>query len=163
MFNVQGELISFWKLYNETLIESKLCGFKTSNILGEYTEMLCCSVLGLTNVETSNNNGFDATDKEGKKVQIKGRRISSGNIAKLTTLWNLNFDYIIAVIFHGDGSIRFSQKISLEAIERDIPFVTKKSCWRVIANSIKSGTDGYEDITELFVDYERGLQKTLNS
>lgn len=143
------EVIDFWKQYNQMLLQAKKYGFMTNNILGEYTERLCISAFNLKPV-TNNNIGYDATDEFGKRVQIKGRRITKGNVAKLTTLWNLEFDYIIAVIFDDQGALKFAQRISLEAVVRDTPFVTKKNCWRVIANRSNSGKNGYVDITDLF-------------
>ena len=140
----------FWLNYNQLLNDAGKFGFKTANILGEYTELLCAHKLSLKLVE-NNQSGFDALDESGARVQIKGRRILRGDSAKLTTLWNLDFAYIVAVIYRKDGSLHFAQRISREAIERDVPFVKAKNCWRVIARKSNSGIDGYRDITNLFI------------
>lgn len=147
--NQMDDLKKFWTKYNAFLLEAKQLGLTSSNLLGEYTEKLCASTLGLE-LQSGNMQGYDALDASGKRVQIKGRRISKGNVAKLTTLWNLDFDYIVAVIYNSDGSLKFVQKITVEAVERDFQIDKRKNCRRVIARLSDMNRDGYEDLTHLF-------------
>lgn len=140
------QLNGFWLRYNNLLIDAGKFGFTTANILGEYTEQLCAHKLSLK-LQSNNQAGYDALDQSGARVQIKGRRILRGDSAKLTTLWNLDFDYIVAVIYRANGEIHFAQRISVAAIERDVPFVKAKNCWRVVAKKSNAGIEGYQDIT----------------
>ena len=144
------KLQEYWKAYNAMVKLAKEVGITSSNVVGEYTERICADILGLE-LAPSNQSGFDAVDADGKRVQIKGRRINSGNTAKLTTLWNLDFDYIVAVVFDDEGSIKFVQKITVEAVRRDVKFDEKKRCWRVTASEKKNTKDGYTSLTHLFV------------
>lgn len=138
-----------WLMHNNLRQFAKINGFTTGNILGEYTEFLCSERLGLELI-TNNNQGYDAIDKNNAKVQIKGRQIIKGNSAKLTTLWNVDFDYIIAVIFNDMGHVYFAQKIPVSTVIKKTKMDFKKNCRRYVANIKDSGNDGIEDLTSLF-------------
>ena len=73
-----------------------------NNPLGDYTEWLVSKAL---NLELANNSkaGYDATDSNGIKIQIKGRRITAKNKStQLSAIRKLNekdFDELVAVLF----------------------------------------------------------------
>ena len=136
-----------WKAHNELRLLAEENGFSTKNVLGEFTEMLCADVLNLELTE-NNQEGFDAYDTSRARIQIKGRQIKSGNSAKLTTLWNLDFDFIIAVIFDATGNVFFAQKIPVSAVIKKTKIDPKKNCRRYIANIKDVGSYGIEDLTE---------------
>jgi hypothetical protein len=74
-----------------------------NNPVGDYAEWLVSSALNLTLAKNSAA-GHDAESSDGKKIQIKGRRISANNRSKqLGVIRNLeknDFDELIAVIFN---------------------------------------------------------------
>lgn len=79
-----------------------------NNPLGDYTEWLVAKGLGL---DLANNSvaGYDGTDSEGVKIQIKGRRVTPENKSRqLSAIRNLeknDFDQLVAVIFGEDYEI----------------------------------------------------------
>jgi uncharacterized protein DUF6998 len=79
-----------------------------NNPVGDYTEWLVAKGLGLELAENSSA-GFDATDSEGVKIQIKGRRISSENksrqLGAIRKLDAKDFDHLAAVIFDNNYQI----------------------------------------------------------
>ncbi|TCD23156.1 hypothetical protein E0D86_09975 [Pseudomonas sp. IC_126] len=74
-----------------------------NNPVGDYAEWLVSSALNLTLAKNSAA-GHDAKSSDGKKIQIKGRRITASNRSRqLGVIRNLDkndFDELIAVIFN---------------------------------------------------------------
>jgi hypothetical protein len=74
-----------------------------NNPVGDYAEWLVSSALNLTLAKNSAA-GHDAESNDGKKIQIKGRRITENNRSRqLSVIRNLeknDFDELIAVIFN---------------------------------------------------------------
>lgn len=85
-----------------------------NNPIGDYTEWLVCDRLGLL-LQPNSRASYDGIDSNACRYQIKGRRskLSSGNV-QLSVIRNLDhagFDYLIAVVFNSDYTIRFAAKI----------------------------------------------------
>lgn len=85
-----------------------------NNPIGDYTEWLVCDRLKLV-LQPNSRASYDGVDSNGIRYQIKGRRTKrpTGNV-QLSVIRNLEqvgFDYLIAVIFNSDYSIRFAAKI----------------------------------------------------
>ena len=89
-----------------------------NNPIGDYTEWLVRKRMGLTEAP-SNQKGFDATDNNGKRYQIKGRREEGTSVqfSPIRDLQKRQFDFLIAVAFNNDYSIRFAVKIPHEVVE----------------------------------------------
>ena len=104
------------------VIEELLCReiVKTrNNPIGDYTEWLVCNRMGWKMAD-KNQKGFDATDKDGKRYQIKGGRKGDG-IVPFSPIRNLEqeaFHSVIVVAFKDDYSIRFAAKIPHELVPR---------------------------------------------
>ncbi len=90
-----------------------------NNPVGDYTEWLISTGLGLTLSEKSTA-GHDAKDQKGKRIEIKGRRITPQNKSRqLSAIRNLNdkqFDYLGAVVFDEDYEILDAVMIPHEVV-----------------------------------------------
>lgn len=79
-----------------------------NNPIGDYTEWLVARALGL-NLTANSAAGYDAIAEDGRRVQIKARRISASNksrqLGALRNLEKADFDDLVAVIFDDDFSI----------------------------------------------------------
>lgn len=79
-----------------------------NNPVGDYAEWLVSSALNLTLTKNSAA-GHDAESSDGKKIQIKGRRITANNRSRqLGVIRNLekkDFDELIAVIFNEEFDV----------------------------------------------------------
>jgi len=86
----------------------------SNNPVGDYTEWLVASKLGLK-LQTNATAGYDAIDSEGRRYQIKGRRVASDKTpAQLGAIRNLDkndFDYLVAVIFDPNYEILYAAQI----------------------------------------------------
>jgi hypothetical protein len=102
-----------------------------NNPVADYTEWLVTSKLKLTLLGNSKS-GCDATGCDGTKYQIKGRRVSGpAKSIQLSALRNLPkkpFDFLVAVIYERDFSIRHALRIPYEV-------VLEKSTYQAHTNS----------------------------
>ena len=115
---------------------------RTSNSpVGDYAELLFATAFGW-DLEISSAAGHDATDKDGVRYQIKGRRLTKANgsrqLSFLRRLPEKKFDFLAAVLF--DHAYRVQRAIilpheGLEARSRYSPhangwlFRLDDSCW----------------------------------
>jgi hypothetical protein len=86
-----------------------------NNPTGDYAEWLVAQNLGLKLV-TNSSKGFDATDRRGRKYQIKGRRAPARHKAPLLgTIRDYDagdFDFLVAVVFELDWSVRCAVRVA---------------------------------------------------
>lgn len=79
-----------------------------NNPLGDYTEWLVAKALDLK-LATNSAAGYDATDAEGVRYQIKARRITPENqsrqLSAIRKLDQNDFDLLAAVVFDEEYSI----------------------------------------------------------
>ena len=87
---------------------------------GEYAEWLVSTLMGFE-LASNSNSGFDATDNNGSRYQIKARRITPDNKSRqlgvIRNLKDADFDKLIAVIFDKDYSVEIALMIPHEIIE----------------------------------------------
>lgn len=80
--------------------------------VGDYAELLFANAFGWT-LESNSAAGHDATDRQGLRYQIKGRRLGTpGGSRQLGAIRKLNdhtFDYLGVVLF--DGSFKVARGI----------------------------------------------------
>ena len=85
-----------------------------NNPVGDYAEWLLTQRLGLL-LERNSKRGYDATGRDGKRYQIKSRRLDQTNDStQLSVVRNLDaaeFDYLIGILFNRDFTVREAYKI----------------------------------------------------
>jgi hypothetical protein len=101
------------ELRHRNVIRSK------NNPIGNYTEWLVSTKLGLT-LETNATKGFDATDLQGLRYQIKGRRVTPENRStQLGVIRNLDgkdFDFLVAVVFDANWQVHHAAIIPHQTV-----------------------------------------------
>ena len=101
------------ELRHRNVIRSK------NNPTGDYAEWLVSTMLGLT-LETNSTKGFDATDSQGLRYQIKSRRVTPANkstqLGVIRNLGGKDFDFLVAVIFNADWQVRYAAKIPHQVV-----------------------------------------------
>lgn len=126
-----------------------------NNPIGDYTEWLVCNRLGLE-MQGNSQSAFDAIDRQGVRYQIKGRR-SSANSVQFSPIRNLEqhgFDFVIAVIFDEDYSIRLAVKLSHETLSRESDpklarYQAHTNSHNLILTRGAVDQEGVEDVTHL--------------
>lgn len=122
-----------------------------NNPIGDYTEWLVCKQLELR-VQGNSQAAYDAIDREGVRYQIKGR-YDSGNSVQLSAIRNLDqhgFDFLIALVFNKDYSIRWAVKISHEVVGNLAKYRSHQNAHILTLNRSTVEHDGVEDVLYLF-------------
>ena len=96
-----------------------------NNPVADYAEWLVTQQLGLS-LERSSKRGYDAIDQNGKRYQIKSRRLDPTNESKLlSVIRNLDtneFDYLVGVLFNRDFTVKEAYKIPHSVIREHARF-----------------------------------------
>ena len=125
-----GELL---RLHDGLLEELRTRGVvrSSNNPLADYTEWLCAQKLGLSLLQNSTA-GFDATDADGARIQIKGRRVTRHNnsvqLSQLRRLSERPFDLLLGVVFSADFTVMYGGLVPLDV-------VVEKAAYRAHANA----------------------------
>ena len=122
-----------------------------NNPIGDYTEWLVCRQLKLR-VQGNSQAAYDAIDPEETRYQIKGR-CDSSNAVQLGVIRNLDqhgFDFLVALVFNEDYSIRHAVKISHEAVRSLARYRSHQNGHILTLNRSTVERDGVEDILYLF-------------
>lgn len=92
-----------------------------NNPVADYTEWLASRALDLE-LQPKSKKGYDAIDTNGKKYEIKGRKITPSNPSpQLSVLRNLedkHFDFLIGILFDKDFSVLEAYKIPHSIISK---------------------------------------------
>lgn len=125
-----------------------------NNPIGDYTEWLVCDRLNLI-LQPNSRASYDGVDANCLRYQIKGRRSKqpAGNVqfSVIRNLEQVGFDFLIAVAFNNDYTIRFAARIP-HSIVSEVSVYRKHVNGHVpiIRESIFE-RDGVIDITKMLV------------
>jgi hypothetical protein len=123
-----------------------------NNPTGDYAEWLFAERLGLQLAENSAK-GYDATDGDGLRYQIKSRRITSANKSRqLGVLRDLDaneFDFLLAVLFDDAWQITHAVKIPHSSIARMSTFRAHQNGHILILRPILLNDPDVVDVTHL--------------
>ena len=114
---------------------------------GDYTEWLVCRSLNLTPQDNATK-GFDAMGEDSVKYQIKGRQ-SDAKRVQFSAIRNLKgdqFDFLVAVAFLDDWTVRFALKLSHDAVSKMAQFQGHTNSHRLLLSGTEAGQEGIEDI-----------------
>lgn len=96
-----------------------------NNPVADYAEWLVAQKLGLK-LAANSRSGYDATNSANEKIQIKSRRLVPSNKSRqlgvIRNLEAVEFDYLIAVLFESDFSLKEAYKIPQNVITKYAKF-----------------------------------------
>lgn len=140
------------RLYAKILEELRCRGVTRSsnNPVADYTEYLVSNKLDLT-LNGNSASGFDATDSEGNRYQIKGRRLTRQNRStELSAIRNLPdrpFDSLIAVVYRPDFSIDYAAKVPYEVVVELAKYSKHTNAYRFLMRRSVLDDARVEDVT----------------
>jgi len=107
------------ELRNRELIRS------SNNPVADYAEKVAVECMDLIRARKEDK-GYDALDRQKKRYQVKGRRLTRHNSSRqLGVIRNLDeklFDYLIAVIFNEDFSVNEIWKVPYQFVKKNSRF-----------------------------------------
>lgn len=142
------------RLYGDILDELRNRGIVRSanSPIGDYTEWLVASRLGLT-LTSNSQSGHDAVDQVGTRYQIKGRRLlSTSGPAQLGVIRNLakaDFDFLIAVVFDALFEVQYAAKIPHSLVSELSTFRSHQNGHIILLRRTVLTLHGVEDLTHL--------------
>jgi hypothetical protein len=119
-----------------------------NNPIGDYTEWLVCKHLALE-MQGNSQAAFDAIDDSEIRYQIKGRQ-SEAKKVQFSAIRNFDqqgFDFVIAVVFNKDYSIRFAAKLTHAAVADHSTYREHTNAHILILDESSLSSDGVGDIT----------------
>ena len=123
-----------------------------NNPVADYAEWLVTQQLGLS-LERSSKRGYDAIDQNGKRYQIKSRRLDPTNESKLlSVIRNLDtneFDYLVGVLFNRDFTVKEAYKIPHSVIKEHARFSKHVNGHLLHLQGEVLTAPGVENITEI--------------
>lgn len=122
------------------------------NLLGDYAEWLCITAFGW-NMADASEKSFDATASDGRRIQIKARRLTTSNGSRqLSDIRNLNenrFDDLVGIIFNPDFTVLRGALIPRDVIAQRAAYVQHSNAWRfILADNVWSAPK-VQDITNV--------------
>lgn len=97
----------------------------SNNIVADYAEKIASEKLGLS-LSKQSTKGYDATDTDGKRYQIKARKASENHAAmQMGIIRDLNdnpFDFLVIVLFNDDFSIRGMWELPVDTVRKHTMF-----------------------------------------
>ncbi|HSQ81160.1 MAG TPA: hypothetical protein VLU54_08505 [Casimicrobiaceae bacterium] len=124
----------------------------SNNPAADYAEHLCVQALSLALARKSVK-GYDATDAAGKRYQIKGRRLTRQNpsrrqLGALRELDEKPFDYMAAVLFNEDLTVRKACLLPRNQVQQHSAYVKRTNSYRFLLADSVWELHGVVDITK---------------
>ena len=123
IFFIKMSVSELLRMHSEIINELRERGILRSqnNPVADYTEWLVSKKLDLS-LSPKSQSGFDATNTNGDRYQIKGRRLTPQNKStQLGVIRNLSerkFDFLVGVILNSDYSVNYAAQIPYGLVSR---------------------------------------------
>lgn len=112
------ELLRLYTEILQELIHRNVCR-STNNPVADLTESLVIQALGLSRAQKSTK-GYDAADADGKRYEIKGRRLTAHNgsrmLSAIRECEKRHFDFLAGVLFNEDFSLHRACLVPFEIV-----------------------------------------------
>jgi hypothetical protein len=122
-----------------------------NNPTGDLAECLFCRAFGWRQANNSVR-GYDATDAEGRRYQIKGRRVHRRNksrqLSAIRDLAGETFDVLAGVLFDDDYNVLRAALIPRAVVEARSKYIEHTNSNKFILHDDVWSLDGVEDVTE---------------
>lgn len=143
------DLLALYSRIIEELRQRKITR-TSNNPVADYAEYLCEKALFLSRSKNSTK-GFDATDSNGVRYQIKGRRItryrSSCQLGLLRELDDKPFDFLVGILFREDFQVLKACLLPIDQVHTHSKYIARSNSWRFILRDSVWSLPGAIDIS----------------
>jgi hypothetical protein len=119
--------------------------------IGEYAELLFCEAFGWRRVDKNSYPGYDATEKNRIRIQIKARRLVGDGSRQLGSIRNLKqnpFDKLAAVLFAKNLEIARAAIIPLSVVKEKSVRNSHTNSFRFMLEDEVWNLPGVQDVTD---------------
>jgi hypothetical protein len=124
----------------------------SNNPVADYTEWLVARSLSLK-LRPGSSTGFDAEDKDGKKYEIKGRRLTAHNgstqLSAIRGLELRHFDYLVGVLFEPDFTVKRACMVPHDEVVRAATYRKHVNAWILHLKPSIWSQPGVQDVTDV--------------
>ena len=117
MENNFSHIVSLWKNYNHASSKLTKAMRGTSNIVGEFAEVLICKYYNAKKLPASQESA-DLILDDSRKIQVKSRMQDRLEATSLGIIRSWNFDILVVVLFSKDGNILKAIEINSETAKK---------------------------------------------
>ena len=110
------EIKDLWLKFNEYSNKLAAALGRTSNIVGEYAEYLAHQFYGGRLLEVSGSSA-DIEDDNGKRYQVKSRKIKAALSTQLSIIRSWDFDYLVVILFDINGVIKKALEVPVSVAQ----------------------------------------------
>ena len=141
------------KLYASLLDALRTRGTLRSanNPVADYAEGLCKRAMGWELADKSTA-GYDATDAQGRKFEIKSRRITTENASRqlsaIRAIERQRFDFLAGVLFDREFAVMRAALIPFAVVKQHGKLSAHTNSWRFILRESVWTLPGVDDITD---------------
>lgn len=120
-----------------------------NNPTGDYAEWLFCRAFGWEQAANSVK-GYDATDTNNVRYQIKGRRLHQRNTSRqLSAIRDLEgFDVLAGVLFDENFGIQRAAIIPSSVVQSRSNYTSHTNSYRFLLRDDIWGAEGVQDVTD---------------
>jgi hypothetical protein len=122
----------------------------TNNPVADYAEALCVRALGVT-LATKSTRGHDGIDREGRRIEIKGRRLTPHNpsrqLSAIRALKDRHFDFLAGVLFDAGFGVLKACLIPYDVVASASTYVPGTNSWRFLLRDGVWKLPGVIDVT----------------
>ena len=144
-------VLELLKLHSEVIGELRAREIVRSanNPTGDYAEWLFCRAFGWEQAANSVK-GYDATDEDNVRYQIKGRRLHQRNTSRqLSAIRDLEgFDVLASVLFDEHFGIQRAALIPSSVVQSKSNYTSHTNSYRFLLRDDIWGAEGVQDVTE---------------
>jgi hypothetical protein len=123
----------------------------TNNPVADYAEGLCAAALGLT-LTAKSTTGHDGIDAEGRRIEVKARRLTSHNpsrqLSALRGMKDMHFDLLAGVLFDTNFAVMKGCLVPHAVVLAHSSYVTHSNSWRFLLRDGVWSLPGVVDITQ---------------
>lgn len=144
-------------IFSETFDDKTKRLFYTSNVVGEYAELLVSSKLHLTK-EIASKKDYDATDSEGKTYQIKSRWYggpgSQNGKKEFGSFKKDKVDYLVLVVFFKDFSNLCIYLLNMKDFDKILEIIEVQNLKKIFGKETNGSRKCYfyEDTFKILCD-----------
>lgn len=132
----------------------------SNNPSGDYGELLFSRAFGWQ-LQNNSSSGYDATDGNGVRYQIKCRRITPHNqsrqLSYIRNLPNTPFDMLAGVLLNQDFKVTRAALIPVAVIQEKATYVKHVNAWCMILRDAVWDIPGVQDVTHELRVMEQSL------
>ena len=122
----------------------------SNNPVADVAETIAAQTFGLKR-EANSKKGFDGTDSDGRRYQVKGRRLTPENKStELSIVRNLEdnqFHYLLAIYFAEDFNIHEAVRLTHAAFTRHASYSKHRNGHRFRMTQAVRDDPDFEDVT----------------